>query len=351
MPKNGVSAGQREVRAIVYGVGAMGSILARLLLEKGVEIVGAIAQSPEKAGKDLGEVAGLGFETGVIVDRNPERVLAAASADIAVVAVGSSLEAMYEHFERCLSHGVNVVTIEEESFFPWRTAPALAAKLDGVAKAHGVTITGSGQQDIYWMGIVSLLMGAAHRVDSVVGRTSWNADDYGPIVAREFRIGDTPEEFERFVAENGWSSFVVENSLEALVADIGLTIEDVALSVDPYVAGEDRPSETLAATIPAGRVLGVVDRARIATQEGPSFTFEMAGYVYAPGEVDTNEWLVAGDPPELRVFNDRVPTPVTSCAQVVNRIPDVINAEPGFVTVDRLPKLRYRPLPLGHYVQ
>ena len=32
------------------------------------------------------------------------------------------------------------------------------------------------------------------------------------------------------------------------------------------------------------------------------------------------------------------------------RIPDVVNAEPGFVTLDQLPKPRYLHFPLGHYV-
>ena len=40
----------RDVRAVVYGVGAMGSILTRLLLDKGVKIVGAVGRSPEKVG-------------------------------------------------------------------------------------------------------------------------------------------------------------------------------------------------------------------------------------------------------------------------------------------------------------
>lgn len=341
----------RRIKAIVYGVGAMGSILARLLLEKDVEIVGAIARSPEKIGKDLGEVAGLGRELGVAVDADPERVLTDAGADIAVVAVASSLATMYDHFQVCLANGTNVITIDEEAFYPWATAPALAAELDAIAKENGVTITGSGQQDIYWMNVVSLLMGAAHRVDSVVGRTSWNADDYGPVVAREFHLGDTPDQFERFVREEGWSSFVVEGTLRALAADIGLTVKDLKLSVDPRLDDEDRWCKALEITIPAGRVVGVVDRASMATEEGPSFVFEMVGRVYGAEDVDTNEWLIRGDPPELRLFNDRVPTPLTTCAQVVNRIPDVINAEPGFITVDQLPKPRYRPLPLGDYLR
>jgi 4-hydroxy-tetrahydrodipicolinate reductase len=41
---------------------------------------------------------------------------------------------------------------------------------------------------------------------------------------------------------------------------------------------------------------------------------------------------------------------MTTCTQVVNRIPDVINAPPGFVTVDMLPRLAYRPHRLDQYV-
>ena len=47
----------KRIKAIVYGVGAMNSVATRLMLEKGVDIVGALARSPEKVGRDLGEVA------------------------------------------------------------------------------------------------------------------------------------------------------------------------------------------------------------------------------------------------------------------------------------------------------
>ena len=96
------------VRAIVYGVGAMGSIVARLLIEKGVEIVGAIGRSPEKLGRDLGDVAGLGSRTGVIVEPDARPALER-GADIAVVSVASYLSVMVEHFRLCLEHGANVV--------------------------------------------------------------------------------------------------------------------------------------------------------------------------------------------------------------------------------------------------
>lgn len=328
----------------------MGSIVARLLLEKGVDVVGAIARSPEKVGRDLGEVAGLGFTTGLPVADDAPSVLAATSPDIAVVCVASYLSVMRDHFALCLEHGVNVVTIEEESIYPWRTAPELASELDGIAKRNNVTIAASGAQDVYWMKLVSTLMGAAHRVDSVSGRCSWNADDYGPEVVRHVRVGETREAFERAVAEAGWPDFVVRNTLEALVADVGLTVARVETGVAPLLAEADTPSRSLGDTIPAGRVLGVVDSARIDTEEGPTFSFEMAGRVYRDGEADSNEWVVRGEPTELHLRNERVPTRLITCTSVVNRIPDVINAEPGFLTLDRLPQPRYRHHPLGHYL-
>ncbi len=96
--------------------------------------------------------------------------------------------------------------------------------------------------------------------------------------------------------------------------------------------------------IPAGHVLGVIDAVTIETAEGPVFSFEMGGRVYAEGESDANEWHVRGDPP-LELRNDRVPTRVITCTSVVNRIPDVIAAPPGLITLDRLPRPRYRPGP------
>ena len=337
------------IRAIVYGVGAMGSIMARLMLEKGVEIVGAVARSPDKVGRDLGEIAGLGTSTGVVVEPDARRALDR-GADIAVVSVSSYLSVMADHFRLCLEGGANVVTIEEETVWPWGTAPELAAELDGIAKQNGVTLAASGAQDVFWLHLVGTLLGAAHRVDTVEGRCSWNADDYGPEVAAHVHAGDTVEEFERHVAAHGWPDFVARATLEALVAELELTPSRVTSTVAPVVADADTPSRSLGRTIPAGHLLGVLDATTIETAEGPRFTFRMDGRVYGEGETDTNEWLVHGEP-DLHLRNDDVPTRLITCTSVVNRIPDVINAKPGLVTLDRLGKPRYKHGPLERYVR
>src|SRR5436305_5278662 len=137
----------RRIKAVVYGVGSMNSVATRMMLEKGVDIVGALARSPEKVGRDLGDVTGLGIETGVIVEDDPDRVLATRRADIAVIAVASYMSDMYEHLRRCAEHGVNAVTIAEEALYPWNSSPMATAELDHIARRHGVTLTGTGHQD------------------------------------------------------------------------------------------------------------------------------------------------------------------------------------------------------------
>ncbi len=59
------------------------------------------------------------------------------------------------------------------------------------------------------------------------------------------------------------------------------------------------------------------------------------GKVYAPGESDSNRWSLVGEP-SLELHNDDLPTHLTTCSTLVNRIPDVIAAEPGYRTLDLL---------------
>ena len=340
----------RRIKAIVYGVGAMNSVATRMMIEKGVDIVGALARSPEKVGKDLGEVAGLGYQTGVVVEDDPDRVLSTREADIAVIAVASYMSDMYEHLRRCAEHGVNAVTISEEALYPWNTAPMQTAELDKLARQNGVTITGTGHQDTYWVNLVSLVLGTSHRIETVTGRASWNVDDYGPEVAKDQRVDTTVEDFDRWLAEADRPPSFGRNTLGALVDDLGATAAEVTSTTRPEVTDQPVTSSALGLTVEPGRVVGFTDIDIVRTHEGMTLTFEMTGRLYKPGEADINDWTVTGEP-ELHLSNPAVPTGVTTVTQLVNRIPDVINAPPGFVTIEKLPRLRHRTHPLGAYVR
>lgn len=340
----------RRIKAIVYGVGAMNSVATRMMLDKGVDIVGALARSPEKVGRDLGEVAGLGFQTGVVVENDPDRVLSTREADIAVIAIASYMSDMYEHLYRCAEHGVNAITLSEEALYPWNTSPMQSAELDALARRNGVTITGTGHQDIYWVNLVSMVLATSHRIETVTGRASWNVDYFGPEVAHDQRVDTTVEEFDKWLSETARPPTFGKNTLGALIEDLGVTVAEQSSTTRPEIAEQPVKCTALDLTVDTGRVIGFTDIDKVVTNEGITLTFEMTGRVYIEGEADINDWAVTGEP-ELHLSNPAVPTGVTTVTTLVNRIPDVINAPPGFVTVEKLPRPRYRTYPLGTYVR
>ena len=338
----------RRIRAVVYGAGAMGAVATRLMAEKGVEIVGAIARNPAKIGRDLGEFAGMG-RLNVPIEADAQRVLAARSPDVVLHATQSFLPEIKEQLALCAQSGANVVTISEESFYPWSSSPALAAELDALARQHGVTITGTGHQDSFWLHMVSALLGTAHRLDSVYGKTTWNADEYGAEIIQSKHVGQTLEQFQESIQSESRPPTFGGNLLSALARATGLTPKEWQSEVSPVIADEERHSSSIGVTFARGTVIGYSDIDVMHTAEGPVFTFEMSGYIYAGGESDINNWVINGEP-DLYLDNGRVPSSTTTCTQWVNRIPDVINAPAGFVTPDQLPPLRYRALPLHSYV-
>lgn len=338
-----------KIKAVIYGVGTMNSIIARYLLEKNVEIVGAISRSADKVGHDLGAVAGLGREIGVTISDDPHAVFEQTHPDVALVAITSYLVNAADHLRIAAGHGVNVLTLSEETLYPWETSPDIAAELDALAKENGVTITGTGYQDTFWVNAVGLLMGTAHKIDAVNGTASWNVGEYGPELIEGQQVGRTPAEFDAWLASAERPPTFGRNALDALVADARLTTVSITTTTVPDLATEPIPCEPLGIVVEPGLCIGFTDVDKITTAEGPVFTFTMSGKLYRPGEGDINEWEVKGEP-DLVMSNGTVPTMVTTCTQIVNRIPDVISAPPGLVTVEKLPRLRYRAFALDTYL-
>ena len=58
-------------------------------------------------------------------------------------------------------------------------------------------------------------------------------------------------------------------------------------------------------------------------------------------DFDKNEWTIYGEPNTTVTIN-RPNTVLLTCADIVNRIPDVINAEAGFISTSRLNETTYK---------
>jgi len=340
-----------RIKALIYGVGAMArTYMVKFMVEKGVDIVGAVART-SNIGKDLGEVCGLGRSLGVEISDDVDEVISSRQIDIAVITTKSLMRDTFDQIAKCVSHGINVITICEEALYPWHTSPVITAKLDKLAKENGVTITGSGYQDVYFTNMITQLAGTCQRIDSITGTARYNINDYGPEVARLHYVGDTEAQFHKKIEKEGPLPSFLRNCAEAMCANMGLTIIRCVASCEPLKDEVDIYAKSLGRTIPAGRLVGCSDICEIDTEQGVKIKTVMMGKCYKKGEVDINKWEIHDGNLNTNVENCSPPTDVATCATVVNRIPDVINAEPGFITCEKLPQLQYRVYPLHYYLK
>ena len=331
----------RKVKVVQFGTGKMAVYTMRYVYEKGGEVVGAIDVNPSVIGKDIGEVMG-GEKKNVVVTalEQAEEMMKQVKPDIAIVTTMSLISDVRDALMLCAKLGVNAITTCEEAFFPQNSNPNIFKELDEMAKQTGCTITGSGYQDIYWGQLISSIAGSTQKITKIKGSSSYNVEDYGIALAKAHGSGLTLEEFDKEVASvDRW-----------LCSKLGLTVESQTQKTVPQTYKEDIHSETLGTTVKAGDATGMSAVVTTTTKEGVTIESECIGKVYSKEDYDKNEWTIYGEP-ETTITVARPATVELTCASVVNRIPDVINAEAGYVTTEKFGELNYKSKSLNEYVK
>ena len=348
---------EQKIKAVQYGVGKMSVYTMRYMLEKGIEIVGAIDVNPAVIGKDIGEILGKDKLGVVVTDAKQAReTLENTKPDVCIVTTRSLFSEVEEPFMLCAELGINAISTCEEAFYPQNSNPTLTKKIDELAKKNNCTITGTGYQDIYWGQLISSIAGSTQTIKKIKGSSSYNVEDYGIALAEAHGAGLTLEEFDKQVASSDRISAeerqkIIDSGEFApsymwnvngwLCSKLGLTIISQTQKCVPQTYKEDIYSSTLDMTIKAGDATGMSAVVTTETKEGITIESECIGKVYAPNEFDKNVWTVEGEP-TTTITVERPATVELTCATVVNRIPDVIKAKPGYVTTEQIGDLHFK---------
>ena len=301
----------------------------------------------------------------VVSVENAEKMLKEVKPDIAIVTTMSLISDVEEALMLCAKLGINAITTCEEAFYPENSNPGVTSRLNEMAKSTNCTITGSGYQDIYWGQLISSIAGSTQKITKIKGSSSYNVEDYGIALAKAHGAGLTLEEFDKQVASvdritdaerqalidkgeylpsymwnvNGW-----------LCAKLGLTVKSQTQRTVPQTYKEDIESSTLGMTVKAGDATGMSAVVTTETNEGIIIESECIGKVYSKEDFDKNEWTVFGEPDTTLVIN-RPATVELTCASIVNRLPDVINAKAGYVPTEEIGELNYKVKSLNEYVK
>lgn len=344
------------IKFVQYGCGKMSKYTMRYAMERGYELVGAVDINEDIIGKDVSCILG-GKDTGVKITSVSEArdMLKETNPNACIVTTMSLMTDLEDALKLCAELGINAITTCEEAFYPFNSSPELTKEIDEIAKKNNCTITGSGYQDAFWGNLISTICGATNKITKIQGRTSYNVEDYGIALAEAHGAGLTLDEFDSKIAsvdrisdeerqqmidKGEYAPSYMWNTNGWICDKLGLTVDKQTQECIPQIAKEDIYSSTLNMTIKKGDATGMSAKVTTTTREGVIVETECVGKVYDENEFDSNDWTVHGEPDTHMIIN-RPATVELTCATIVNRIPDLIKCEAGFVPTSKMGELRY----------
>ena len=340
----------KKVKIVLYGVGAVGTLIAKFLLEKeGVDIVGAVDTAKDKRGKDLGKVLGLERNLGIKVSANADLLLRQVRPDVVIHATSSFLKDTYSQIATIVKNGVNVVSTCEELSYPHVANRKLAEKLDQLAKKHDVTVLGTGINPGFLMDtLVIALTAPCQRIEKIEATRVMNAATRRLPFQKKIGAGLTTEEFKKRIENKQITGHVgLEQSISMIADALAWKLDRVVVEpVEPVIA--KKAVESKGVKVRAGNAAGLRQKAKGIVKGKEAIVLDFQAYIGAKEEFDAVK--IQGVPNVRQRIQPCVHGDLGTIAMVVNSIPKVINAQAGLVTMKDLPVPSAAPEDMRKYI-
>ena len=341
------AAAGRMYRVVQWATGNIGLRSLRAVIEHpNLELVGLYVYSDAKAGRDAGELCGVGT-TGVVATQDVDEILAQKADCILYMADRADIDVLC----RLLESGANVVATRSEFHRPASIDPAVRARIEAACERGGTSLHSTGSSPGFISEALPLVLFSLQRrldcltIDEFADVSSRNSPE---MLFELMGFGKDPALFDRSRWGHLGDSF--GPSLGVLADALSLPLDSIETSGE--VATARRAVEIAAGTIEAGTV--VAQRAVVSGVRNGETLLRFRANWYCSTDCepawDLREtgWrvLVEGDTP-LEV-DIRFPVPLEQWAATspgltahrpVNAIPYVCAAEPGIRTTVDLPQV------------
>ncbi len=331
-----------KIRVGLWGLGAMGKGIAKMLLEKkGIELVSVCDLDPDKVGKSIFEILEIDrcerYE--ILVEKDYKKAFPYRYADVVLLATDSFIKNAFDKIEYLIDQRVNVISTAEEMAYPKSQSPELAKRIDELAKEKGVSVLGTGINPGFVLDFLVLaLTGTCERVDLIKATRVNDLSPFGKAVMEEQGVGVSEETFKDGIKNGTISGHIGFPESIKMVADgIGWQLEKLEQTREAIVSSVYRKSEY--AEVKVGSVAGC----------------KQCGYGYVDGElkivmehpqqilpnlenVKTGDYITVKGVPDIELqITLEIPGGIGTIAMCVNCIPHVINARPGLKTMLDIP--------------
>jgi len=332
MKKRNVIA-KKVIKVVQFGVGPIGAGIVRLAARKpGIRIVGAVDLL--NVGKDLGDVADLGRKLGISIEKDAGAVLKRTKPDVVMHATGSSLKGIFPQLKTVIEAGVNIVSTCEEMSYPFRNQPSLAARIDKLARTHGVTVMSTGVNPGFMMDAWPLVMtGVCQFVKKVKVARFQDATPRRLPFQKKIGAGLTVKAFKDLVKAGTIRHVGLTESIGMIAAGLGWKLDKLTETIEPIVAKKNIKSQYL--TVKAGQASGIRQVGRGFQGNREVITLEFEACLGAQDSYDAV--YIDGTPPLEVVIGGGVHGDLATAAMIVNCVPRAVEAPSGLLTMKDLP--------------
>lgn len=345
----------RPLRVVQWGVGGLGTPSIEAVLDgaHGIELVGLRVYSPEKVGVDVGSLVGRD-PIGVLATDDRDEVLALDADCCVYMPRTPSLDDVCA----LLASGKDVVT-PSFLFSPERIDPVARERLRAACATGGATLHAAGINPGNLSGVLPLaLSGMSRSIErlTIQERGDWSFYESTDLTFEQQGFGRPVEEITPTTPGPALTSELFANQVWMTADALGADIDEVAVSVDAVAAREDHDvfgRRLAAGTTVAQRWRWEGRRAGVTRVELETLWTVGEYPDHWPRPQDGWTITIEGDPSmQVHVISlasfereasmqEHVRAASTAAAmQVLNAVPAVCAAAPGFATMADLPLVR-----------